>query len=77
MPKIKLPAVGAPRKLARAGYLLYGAQHIEQLARLLDVDRKTVFRWRSGLTPVPDYVWDPLKVALSKRVNDIGKFLGE
>jgi len=56
---------------------LYGAQHIEQLARLLDVDRKTVFRWRSGLTPVPDYVWDPLKVALSKRVNDIGKFLGE
>jgi hypothetical protein len=35
------------------------------------VDRKTVYRWRRGTTPVPDYVWEPLKVALLKRRNDI------
>lgn len=77
MPKIKLPVAGAPRRLARAGFLLYGVQHVEPLARLLDVDRKTVFRWRSGHTPVPAYVWEPLKVALMKRSKDIASYLGE
>lgn len=75
MPKIKLPAAGDPRRLARAAFLLYGVQHIEPLARLLDVDRKTVYRWRSGVTPVPDYVWEPLKVALLKRKKDIEEVL--
>jgi hypothetical protein len=51
--------------------MLHGAQHAEYLARLLGVDRKTVYRWRRGTTPVPDYVWEPLKVALLKRRNDI------
>jgi hypothetical protein len=51
--------------------MLHGAQHVDYLARLLGVDRKTVYRWRSGTTPVPDYVWEPLKVALMKRRNDI------
>lgn len=77
MPKIQLPPAGAPRRLARAGFMLYGSQHIEPLARLFGVDRKTVFRWRSGYTPVPDYVWEPLKVALMKRAKDITKFLEE
>ena len=75
MPKISVPPAGAPRRFARAGFLLFGAQHIEQLARLLDVDRKTVFRWRSGHTPVPDYVWEPLKVAMLKRQKDIAAYL--
>ncbi len=66
-----VPAPGAPRRLARIGYMLHGAQHAEYLARLLGVDRKTVYRWRRGTTPVPDYVWEPLKVALLKRRNDI------
>jgi hypothetical protein len=66
-----VPAPGDPRRLARIGYLLYGAQHIEYLSRILGVDRKTVYRWRRGVTPVPAYVWEPLKVALMKRRNDI------
>lgn len=66
-----VPAPGAPRRLARLGYLLHGAQHVDYLARLLGVDRKTVYRWRRGATPVPDYVWESLKVALLKRRNDI------
>lgn len=66
-----VPAPGDPRKLAWIGHLLYGAQHIEYLSRILGVDRKTVYRWRRGVTPVPDYVWEPLKVALMKRRNDI------
>jgi len=67
-----VPAPGDPRRLARIGHLLYGAQHIEYLSRILGVDRKTVYRWRRGVTPVPGYVWEPLKVALMKRRNDIG-----
>jgi hypothetical protein len=67
-----VPAPGDPRRLARIGYLLYGAQHIEYLSRILGVDRKTVYRWRRGVTPVPAYVWEPLKVALMKRRTDIG-----
>jgi len=66
-----VPAPGAPRRLARLGYLLHGAEHVGYLARLLGVDRKTVYRWRRGTTPVPGYVWEPLKVALLKRRNDI------
>tara|TARA_R110000868_G_scaffold19297_2_gene83099 strand:- start:12424 stop:12660 length:237 start_codon:yes stop_codon:yes gene_type:complete len=66
-----VPAPGDPRKLAWIGHLLYGAQHIEYLSRILGVDRKTVYRWRRGVTPVPAYVWEPLKVALMKRRNDI------
>ncbi len=66
-----VPAPGAPRRLARLGYMLHGAQHVDYLARLLGVDRKTVYRWRRGVTPVPAYVWEPLKVALMKRRNDI------
>ena len=66
-----VPAPGDPRKLARIGHLLYGSQHIEYLSRILGVDRKTVYRWRRGVTPVPAYVWEPLKVALMKRRNDI------
>lgn len=75
MPKSNVPPPGDPRRLARAAFMLYGAQHIEPLARLLDVDRKTVFRWRSGVTPVPDYVWGPIKVALMKRAKDIASYL--
>ena len=71
MPRVIVPSPGEPRRLARIAHLLYGAHHIEYLARLLDVDRKTVYRWRRGTTPVPDYVWEPLKVALLKRRDDI------
>lgn len=71
MPRVIVPSPGEPRRLARIAHLLYGAHHIEYLARLLDVDRKTVYRWRCGSTPVPAYVWEPLKVALMKRRNDI------
>lgn len=73
MPKTSVPKAGPPRRLSRAAFLLYGPNHIEALARLFGVDRKTVYRWRSGSTPVPDYVWEPLKVALLKRMNDIRK----
>lgn len=71
MPKSIVPLSGEPRKFARAAFLLYGAQHIGPIARLLGVDRKTVYRWRSGATPVPAYVWEPLMIALMKRRNDI------
>lgn len=71
MPKVSVPSPGEPRRLARIGYMLYGAHHIEHLSRLLGVDRKTVYRWRSGATPVPARVWGPLKVALLKRRSDI------
>lgn len=77
MPKISVPKAGPPRRLARAAFLLYGPNHIDALTRLFDVDRKTVYRWRNGLTPVPDYVWAPLKIALMKREKDIATMLEE
>ena len=75
MPRSSVPRPGPPRRLARAAYLLYGPYHIEGLARLLGVARKTVYRWRSGITPVPEYVWLPLTVALGKRAKDIEDLL--
>lgn len=75
MPRVIVPSPGEPRRLARIAHLLYGAHHIEYLARLLGVDRKTVYRWRSGVTPVPARVWEPLKVALMKRRADIHNVL--
>lgn len=77
MPTIAVPKAGPPRRLARAAFLLYGPNHIEPLARLFNVDRKTVYRWRSGDTPVPEYVWGPLKVALMKREKDVHNMLKE
>ena len=44
---------------------------------LFDVDRKTVYRWRNGVTPVPDYVWPALKIALYKREKDINAMVNE
>lgn len=75
MPKMSVPKAGAARQLARIGFLLHGTQHIEFLSRLLGVDRKTIYRWRSGATPVPAHVWEPLKVALLKRRSDISAVL--
>jgi len=75
MPKTIVPQPGEPRRLARIGFLLYGAHHIGPLSRLLGVDRKTVYRWRAGATPVPAYIWEPLMVALMKRRNDIADML--
>jgi len=77
MPKSSVPRAGVPRRFARVAYLLYGPQHIEHVANLLDVDRKTVYRWRSGITPVPGYVWEPLKVALMRRRKEIDTYLME
>lgn len=75
MPRSSVPMPGEPRKLARAAYLLYGPQHIESTARLIGVDRKTVYRWRNGLSPIPGYVWKAMDVALLKRWKDIEEFL--
>ena len=77
MPKSSVPKAGPPRRLARAAFLLYGPHHIEHVARLFDVDRKTVYRWRNGVTPVPDYVWPALKIALYKREKDINAMVNE
>lgn len=77
MPKSSVPKAGLPRRLARAAFLLFGPHHIEHVARLFDVDRKTVYRWRNGTTPVPAYVWPALKVALLKREKDIAAMLKE
>jgi len=75
MPRSSVPKAGPPRRLARAAYLLYGPYHTEHVARLLNVDRKTVYRWRNGLSPVPDYVEKAMVVALLKRWKDIEEFL--
>ena len=39
------------------------------LARLAGVDRRTVWRWRSGHSPVPHYAWTILR--LQQRVRDL------
>ncbi len=39
------------------------------LARLSGVDRRTVWRWRSGNSPVPDYAWTIVR--LQQRVRDL------
>jgi hypothetical protein len=75
MPRSSVPRPGPPRRLARAAYLLYGPHHIESTARLIGVDRRTVYRWRNGLSPVPDYVEKAMVVALLKRWKDIEEFL--
>ena len=75
MPSINLPPTGEPRRLAEIGYVLYGPYHIERLALLLGVDRRTVHRWRSGITPVPERVWADLKVALIRRKKQIEEYL--
>ena len=72
---MRVPRPGPPRRLARAAYLLYGPYHIESTARLIGVDRKTVYRWRNGLSPVPAYVEKAMTVALLKRWKDIEEFL--
>lgn len=46
------------------GLALYGHGWQTALARALDVNTRTVRRWASGETPVPEAVWDELhKVA--------------
>ena len=39
------------------------------LARLTGKDRRTVWRWQVGKTPVPDYAWTIVR--LQKRVRDL------
>ncbi len=39
------------------------------MARLTGKDRRTVWRWQSGKTPVPDYAWTIVR--MQKKVRDL------
>jgi len=39
------------------------------MARLAGVDRRTVWRWKSGKTPVPEYAWTIVR--LQQRVRNL------
>jgi len=38
------------------------------MARLAGVDRRTVWRWKSGRTPVPEYAWTIVRLQQRVRV---------
>ena len=39
------------------------------MARLAGVDRRTVWRWRSGKSPIPEYAWTIVR--LQQRVREL------
>lgn len=71
MPRNVVPKAGPPRRLARAAFLLFGTAYVGPLARMQGVDRKTVQRWMNGHTPVPEYAWKAVGVALRRRRDEI------
>lgn len=46
-----------PQDLTRLGELLFGNDWRRRLARALEVDRRTLYRWVDGEHPVPPGVW--------------------
>lgn len=57
-----------PDKLSKAGSALYGSRWQSEMARELGVSDRTVRRWVSGDSPVPDTAYDALRRLVAERV---------
>lgn len=55
--------------LAQAGEALYGPRWQSEVARVLDVNIRTVQRWASGNTSVPPGVFVELRKLVKTRAN--------
>lgn len=53
--------------IERFGRLLYGDRWQTELARDMGVNDRTVRRWHSGETPVPDGVWGEIHALVQDR----------
>jgi len=57
--------------LTRCGEALYGPRWQTDLAEALDVDDRTVRRWISGATPVPQGVYADLMRLMQERAQTL------
>ena len=67
--------VMTPDLLAKCGEALYGPRWQTEMSRDLDVADRTVRRWVSGDTPIPDGVNIDLLRMLTERAGDIDGLL--
>lgn len=67
----------SPALLARTGRTLYGAQWQSALAWDIGRNEKTVRRWASRESPIPDWLPAELARLLELRGMDIGHLLAE
>jgi hypothetical protein len=65
-----------PDKLASMGRALYGDRWQTSLATELNIADRTIRRWMSGDSSIPDAVEPELRRRLIERVNEIGGMIG-
>lgn len=61
----------SPALLERIGQALYGPQWIAPLARALDNNQRTVARWVSEYSDMPDGLADDLRLLLERRTDEL------
>jgi hypothetical protein len=61
-----------PFELEKIGRLLYGDHWQSALARVLAVSDRTVRRWLTGASAIPESVGHGLREALEKRLDEVG-----
>ena len=59
------------------GECLWGPQYRSEAARQLDVHLRTVMRWDSGETAIPQSAWDRLYDLMIKRQAEVSKLVAK
>lgn len=67
-----------PIDLQTAGRVLFGKSWRAHLARALDIDPSTIWRWTHGQMPPPEHpVWRTLSETIKQRRDELNALLGE
>jgi hypothetical protein len=59
------------------GAFLWGSRWRAEMARALDVDRRTITRWDVGDSPIPDYAIDQLRDLLADRRRTLDRLMAK
>ena len=66
-----------PHRLNAIASLLYGPEWTVQLAIALDVNERTMRRWRAGTSPIPESLAADLRRLVTERMGQLAAALRE
>jgi hypothetical protein len=70
------PKLITPSELASRGRALYGQRWQTALAEDLAINDRTMRRWLSGESPIPDNIEDELRQILERRLHELFGLIG-
>lgn len=64
-----------PTLLREVGEAMDGDRWMAAMARRRQVNERTVRRWASGTSPIPDGLWLELRADISERRGELGELI--